>query len=128
MAIEPSLGDLQQFTTDGPDGPLVMLNLLRFVADGGRERYAQYAAAAQPFLAKVGAEVVYAGDGAAALVADPGQAWDAVLLVRYPDRAAFARMVTDPGYQAIIPLRRAALAETVLQPTTPWPRPSRTPT
>lgn len=65
-------------------------------------------------------EVVYAGDGGAALIAEAGQAWDAVLLVRYPSRAAFMRMVMNPDYQKITHLRTSALREAVLQPTTPW--------
>jgi hypothetical protein len=43
--------------------------------------------------------------------------------VRYPDRAAFLRMVGDPRYQAIVHLRSEALADSVLQVTLPW-RPS----
>lgn len=119
MAIDPRRTDLERFLAEDPGGPVVMLNLLRF-ADGGGARYAEYARAVQPFLAKVGGELVYAGDGAAALVAEAGQAWDAVLLVRYPSRAAFAAMVADPAYQQITHLRTAALREAVLQPTAPW--------
>ena len=51
------------------------------------------------------------------MVAEPGQAWDAVLLVRYPSRKAFSDMVRDPDYQAGTHLRSGALVEAVLQPT-----------
>ena len=117
--IDPRGADLKRYLGDDVGGPVVMLNLLRF-ADGGRERYAEYARAIAPFLAKVGGELVYGGDGSTALVAEDGQAWDAVLLVRYPSRAAFAAMVSDPGYQGITHLRTAALREAVLQATIPW--------
>jgi uncharacterized protein (DUF1330 family) len=97
-----------------------MLNLLRF-ADGGREKYAEYGRAlSETYLAKYGAEVIYAGDGSTALVAEDGQAWDAVLLVRYPSRAAFSRMVADPDYQQVTHWRTEALTEAVLQATVPW--------
>jgi uncharacterized protein (DUF1330 family) len=119
MAIDPQGADLKRFLGEGGDGPVVMLNLLRF-KDGGRARYGEYARAIAPFLAKVGGELVYAGDGATALVAEAGQAWDAVLLVKYPSRAAFAAMVADPEYQKITHLRSEALAEAVLQATIPW--------
>ena len=119
MAIDPRGADLKRFLAEDAGGPVVMLNLLRF-ADGGRERYAEYARAVAPFLARVGGELVYGGDGATALVAEAGQAWDAVLLVRYPSRAAFAAMVADPEYQRITHLRTTALQEAVLQATTPW--------
>jgi uncharacterized protein (DUF1330 family) len=120
MAIDPRGADLQRFLGDDTTtGELVMLNLLRF-ADGGRTHYEAYAAAIQPFLAKVGGSVVYAGLAGDPLVAEAGQGWDAVVIVRYPDRRAFMAMVADPGYQAITHLRTRALRETVLQPTTPW--------
>ena len=53
-------------------------------------------------------------------MAEEGQQWDAVLLVRYPDRAAFSRMVADLEYQQVTSLRTAALREAVLQPTRAW--------
>ena len=119
MAVDPTREDLVRFREDAGDGPVVMLNLLRF-APGGRELYARYSREAAPFLAKHGGEVVYAGDGGRAVVAEPGQSWDAVLVVRYPSAAAFSAMVADPGYQAITTWRTQALAAAVLQPTTPW--------
>jgi uncharacterized protein (DUF1330 family) len=119
MAIDPRGADLKRLLSEDDGGPVVMLNLLRF-ADGGRARYAEYLRATAPFLAKVGGELVYAGDGATALVAEAGQAWDAVLLVKYPSRAAFAAMVADPEYQRITHLRSESLAEAVLQATIPW--------
>ncbi|MFR9780992.1 DUF1330 domain-containing protein [Micromonospora sp. MS34] len=121
MAVDPTGRDLRDFLREEPQAPVVMLNLLRF-APGGRDSYARYAAELrETFLPRYGAEVIYAGDGARALVAEDGQAWDAVLLVRYPDREAFCRMVADPEYQRVTRLRTVALREAVLQPTTPWP-------
>ena len=122
MAVDPTGQDLADFAADDPDSPVVMLNLLRF-AEGGRELYAQYSQAfSRNIAARYGVEVVFAGDGATALVAEPGQQWDVVLLVRYPSRRAFSQMVADPEYQQITHLRRAALSEAVLQPTRPWGR------
>ena len=106
---------------DDPGGPVVMLNLLRFKPDGGRETYARYAGALErTFLPRYGAEVMYAGDGHQAMVAENGQAWDAVLLVRYSTRAAFSEMVRDPEYQQVTSLRTKALEEAVLQPASLW--------
>ncbi|MEU4244717.1 DUF1330 domain-containing protein [Actinoplanes sp. NPDC026619] len=121
MAVDPRGEDLKEFVRADPGGPVVMLNLLRFAA-GGRESYARYAQALrETFMPRYGAEVLYAGDGDQALVAEEGQQWDAVLLVRYPSRAAFSRMVADPEYQEVTALRTAALREAVLQPTRAWP-------
>jgi uncharacterized protein (DUF1330 family) len=120
MAIDPRGRDLKRYLDEDPGGPVVMLNLLRFT-DDGRDDYAQYAAALnETFLPRYGAEVLYAGDGSTALVAEAGQDWDAVLLVRYPSRAAFSEMVADPEYHAVTALRTSALQEAVLQATTPW--------
>ncbi len=120
MAIDPKGADLKKFFQADDGKPIVMLHLLRSREDGGRERYAEYARATGPFLAKVGGEMLYFGAGHEALVAEPGQAWDAVLLVRYPSRKAFLSMVADPEYQKVTGIRTSALSEAVLQPTTPF--------
>ncbi|MFJ8147687.1 DUF1330 domain-containing protein [Streptomyces sp. NPDC096048] len=124
MAVDPSGAALAALRTHAPNEPVVMLNLLRF-APGGRDAYQEYSRRAAPFLRQYGGELLYAGDGGAPLVAEDGQAWDAVLLVRYPSRDAFSRMVADPEYQRITTLRSQALSEAVLQPTVPWARRSR---
>jgi uncharacterized protein (DUF1330 family) len=121
MAIDPRGADLKRFLAEDPGGPVVMLNLLRFRADGGREGYREYARQFTEQSSRFGAEVLYVGDGSTALVAEPGQDWDSVLIVRYPSRQAFSDMVRDPAYSAITHLRTGALVEAVLQATTPWP-------
>jgi uncharacterized protein (DUF1330 family) len=122
MPVDPTGHDLAQLLDEDRGGPFVMLNLLKF-RDGGRAGYDAYAREARSFLLRYGAEVVYAGDCAAALVAPEHHAWDAVLLVRYPSRRAFSEMVADPDYQRITRLRSAALDAAVLQPTNPWSAP-----
>jgi uncharacterized protein (DUF1330 family) len=124
VAVDPTGNDLKAYLAEDPGGPVVMLNLLRFKTDGGRESYDRYSRALveEGHLARVGGELLYAGDGSTALVAEDGQAWDAVLVVRYPSRAAFAQMVADPDYQKVTHLRTEALDEAVLQATIPWSR------
>ena len=107
----------ERFLAEDDGEPIVMLNLLRFHAEGGKERYSDYLSAAGPLVARYGAEIVYVGDGLAPLSAEDGQAWDAMALVRYPSRQAFASMVRDPEYrEKAAPLRAASLSEAVLQP------------
>jgi uncharacterized protein (DUF1330 family) len=118
VAVDPTGEDLKRFLEEDPGGPVVMLNLLRF-KDGGRAGYEEYARAIQPFLEEVGADVVYIGDAATALVAPDGHDWDMVLLARYPSRSAFSAMVANPDYQRITHLRTEALEEAVLQATVP---------
>lgn len=108
---------LEDFLERDDGQPVVMLNLLRFREDGGRERYAEYLAIATPIVGRFGGEIVYVGAGLPALSAEPGQAWDAVALLRYPTRRAFAAMAMDADYRDIAaPMREAALVEAVLQP------------
>jgi uncharacterized protein (DUF1330 family) len=121
MAIDPRGVDLKNLMAQDDGGPCVMLNLLRF-AEGGRPSYDAYIAGGETFFTKYGGEVLYAGDGSTALVAEAGQAWDAVLIVRYPSRQAFSDMVADEDYQKVTGLRTQALTEAVLQATIPWGR------
>ncbi len=119
MAIDPRGSDLKRLLAEDDGGPLVMLNLLRFT-EGGRETYADYAQLfVERIMERYGAELLYYGDGSTVLAAEPGQEWDAVVLVRYPSRESFSRMVADPDYHEISHLRSAALAEAVLQATIP---------
>ena len=124
MAINPTGQDLKRYLEEDPGGPVVMLNLLRYT-EGGRAEYARYAAAlSDTFLPRYGAEVLYVGDGSTTLVGEDGQDWDTVLLVRYPSRSAFSRMVADPEYQEVTAHRTNALTEAVLQATVPGHRPA----
>jgi uncharacterized protein (DUF1330 family) len=118
MAVDPTGADMKAFLAESPDEPVTMLNLLRF-AEGGRARYDEYIAHFGRTAGRFGAEVVYYGYGGTPVVAEAGQDWDAVLLVRYPSRRAFSEMVRDPDYQKGTHLRTEALVEAVLQPTIP---------
>src|ERR1700761_9643483 len=122
MPVDPTGQDLKRYLAEDPGGPVVMLNLLK-LRPNGRPGYEEYADRIRPFLDELGAEIVYAGDCSTILVAPEAHDWDAVLLVRYPSRAAFSQMVANPEYQKITGLRTAALADAVLQATVPWSSP-----
>jgi uncharacterized protein (DUF1330 family) len=117
MAIDPRGADLKRFLAEDEGGPFVMLNLLRF-AEGKRAQYDEYVQRTTEFVNRYGGELLYFGNGSTALVAESGQSWDAVLLVRYPSREAFSKMVADPEYHTVSHLRTGALTEAVLQATT----------
>jgi uncharacterized protein (DUF1330 family) len=119
MPVDPTGADLKRYLAEDPGGEVVMLNLLKY-KEGGVTSYEEYARAIQPFLERVGGSVVYVGDCSTSLVEPDGWDWDALLVVRYPSRAAFSQMVADPEYQQITHLRTEALKEAVLQATTPW--------
>ena len=93
-AVDPTGADLKRFLAEDDGGEVVMLNLLK-MAEGGAASYRDYARAIEPFLDKVGGSLVYAGTLGLALVAPDSHDWDAVLLVRYPSRAAFSQMVAN---------------------------------
>lgn len=103
------------FAARAGDGtPVVMLNLLRFNPEGGRERYEEYGAAVAPLLEKAGGQVRFLGQAAAPLLGE--KRWDLVLLVEYPTRQAFLDMIGSEEYQAIAHLRTEALVEGELHP------------
>jgi uncharacterized protein (DUF1330 family) len=119
MPVDPTGADLKRYLAEDPGGEVVMLNLLSY-NEGGVSSYREYARRIGPFLERVGASVIYAGDCSTALVAPDGWSWDALLVVRYPSRAALSQMIADPEYQQITGLRTQALDAAVLQATTPW--------
>src|SRR3954469_3961737 len=96
MAVDPKGADLKRYLAEDPGGPVVMLNLLRFRPDGGRESYQRYVDAVGAVSARHGVQITYLGEGGRPLAAEEGQAWDMVLLVRYPSREHFAAMIRDP--------------------------------
>ena len=96
------------------EGPVTMLNLLAFKADGGRERYLEYGEAVLPLLNKAGGRVLFQGE--ASPVALGAESWDLVLLVEYPTRGAFLEMISSPEYLEIAHLRSEALERGELHP------------
>ena len=96
---------------------LLMLNLLAFKPDGGRERYEEYGAAVAPLLEKVGGRIVFLGQPAQALLGEGS--WDLVVLVEYPTRQAFLEMIGSAEYQAVGHLRTEALTKGELHPMDP---------
>jgi uncharacterized protein (DUF1330 family) len=101
----------------GEEAPVVMLNLLRFKPDGGRERYAEYGAAVAPILGRLGGRIVFAGDPGLVLLGEGS--WDMVALVEYPSRGTFLEMIGSDEYQAIAHLRTEALDKGELHPMDP---------
>jgi uncharacterized protein (DUF1330 family) len=121
--IEPNetqLATLLAATADN-DQPVVMINLLQF-GPNGADSYQRYAKAVQPFLDSVGATVLYAGDASHVVAGDIDRPfWDAIVVVRYPSRAAFVSMATNQDYHEHAHVyREEALESTHLIATDPW--------
>jgi uncharacterized protein (DUF1330 family) len=120
--VNPSIAHIEAYERATPDdGPIVMLNLLKFrdradygQGGTGREAYKRYSKAVMPLLWEVGGQPLWMGDARASVIAPDDESWDEVLLVHYPSRAAFLRMVKSAPYQAILHHRTAALADSRL--------------
>ena len=105
----------------GPEGPIVMVNLLRFrdraqYADGrettlsGAEAYGIYGAAVSELIQKFGGQVIFGSEVTFLSIGQVEDLWDAVALARYPNRGALWSMATSPEYQEIAVHREAGLA------------------
>lgn len=115
MTILPTGEQLEVLSHGRGDEPVVMLNLLRFKPDGGRESYDRYSQGVQDPLRRVGGRVLWYGGADSVVIGDDrADAWDAVILVRYPSRHAFLDMVGSPDYQVVAELRTEALADSRL--------------
>lgn len=108
------------------EGPVVMLNLLRYLdeaSDGsgrtGRQAYLDYGTHVLPMVIGLGGDIVFQGDGEGMVIGPDTEQWDEIVLVRYPSRAAFLAMITSAEYLAIHHHREAALADSRLVPMRP---------
>ena len=104
----------------GPDGPIVMVNLLKFrekaaYKDGsdaelsGREAYARYGAGVAPLIEKHGGRLIFAGPVTFLTLGLVEDLWDQVALVEYPSRKSLFDMSASEAYQQISHHRDAGL-------------------
>jgi uncharacterized protein (DUF1330 family) len=97
--------------------PFVMLNLLKFKKEGGREAYFRYIRESGPFVEAVGAKVVYFGKPKELL--QGSEDWDLLMLVSYPSRKAFLSMANNPEYLKVHEFRAEGVERAVLYATDP---------
>lgn len=120
--VNPTEAQVASLVGSEDESPIVMVNLLRFKeqADGidegmsGAEAYAIYGQNIAPYLEGVGGKVLLAVACEESIIGPEAAEWDMAILVRYPSRQAFLKMITDPGYLAEHEHRTAGLAETRL--------------
>jgi uncharacterized protein (DUF1330 family) len=125
-SVEPTAHQLEQLVTLPDEGPIVMINLLRYREEAnyapnagvtpcsGHEAYQRYGGVALGQVAAVGGRVLWMGTVALSIIAPGGEQWDDAVLVEYPSKQAFLNMVNDPSYQACMFHRTAALADSRL--------------
>jgi uncharacterized protein (DUF1330 family) len=121
--LEPTQEQFAMLAARPPDAPVVMINLLQFKADGGRESYLRYTREVIPHLQRVGGTVRYAGESPAVVIGEGEKPWwEAIIVVEYPTPAAFIDMVTDEEYLKVHDHRAAALDRGDLIATSIWTR------
>lgn len=123
---------IQEMMEPGPDGPICMVNLLRFkdraqYEDGretdltGREAYELYGRGVTKLLAQYGGEIVFAGDVTFLALGQVEDLWDEVAIVKYPNRGALLAMSSSQEWQALSIHRAAGLAGQLNIETVPRP-------
>jgi uncharacterized protein (DUF1330 family) len=117
MPIEPDddqLAEVARRAGAEDDGPLVMLNLNRYVP-GGREAYLRYGEVAARVLARVGGTFLWHTGAPETVIGDDGDRYDEIIAVWYPSWSAFNALATDPELLAAAEEhRRGALEKATL--------------
>lgn len=118
-AVLPRGEQLQALLAAKADGPIVMLNLLKFhprarYEDGdhgltGAEAYGLYGVEVTKLVLKLGGRMIYFGPAEAVTIGDVTPNWNSVALVEYPSRAAFVQMAMSPEMEKIAHHRKAGL-------------------
>ena len=115
--IESNKDQFRELAANVNEGPFVMLNLLKFKKEGGREAYFRYIKESGPFVEAVGAKVIYFGKPKELLQGK--EDWDLLMLVQYPSRKAFLKMATNPDYLKVHEFRAEGVERAVLYATDP---------
>lgn len=125
MAIQPTEAQLSDLLENAGEGPIVMLNLLRFkeraaYADGretgltGAEAYALYGQGVAKLIHALGGRFIWGGAAERMVVGAAPLEWDTVALVEYPSVQAFLDMTRSEAYQEVHVHRDAGLAHQLL--------------
>ncbi|WNL44623.1 DUF1330 domain-containing protein [Dyella sp. BiH032] len=137
--LEPSQAAGRAFVMRGLEGPVHMLNLLRFraVADyagapslapavpvSGEQAFRRYVEHTLPYLRASGGDVVFLGAGGPWLIGPDGERWDMAMLVRQDSVDAFLAFAAHESYLAGLGHRTAALEDSRLLPLAVMTTPS----
>lgn len=121
--IDPTRAQFKALMETGLEGPVWMLNLIRLRKNAkyedereatGRDAYAAYSKESAPFFQGVGGRLIQSASPLAMVIGPEDERWDVAFIAEYPSIAAFAAMVKDPGYQAIVYHRQAAVKDSRL--------------
>lgn len=120
-SVYPNEAQLAGFLQPGAEGPIDMVNLLRFkdraeYADGraselsGKEAYMLYAEAVSQLLPKFGGSAMFSARVQRLMLGEVEDLWDMVAIARYPSRQAMLDMMMSPEMHEIGVHRQAGLA------------------
>ncbi len=121
--IDPSREQFGEMMKLEDDGPIWMLNIIRLrekadYEDGreasGLDAYKAYGRESEPFFKGVGGKIAWSGAPKHVLIGPVDESWDICFVAEYPSAAAFGDMVKNPGYQAIVHHRQAAVEDSRL--------------
>jgi len=114
--LHPDPESLHAFAASTDEGPVIMLNLLKF-KPGGESSYNRYGKNFAKLSQPKGVKILYIGTAAELMVG--GETWDRIALVEYPSRKTFLEIVQSEAYAEIAGDRLNALERTVLYATKP---------
>ncbi|MEQ1929446.1 MAG: DUF1330 domain-containing protein [Parvularculaceae bacterium] len=121
--VDPSREQFGAFMKSAGEGSIWMLNLIRFRKNArykdktvatGADAYRTYGRESEPFFKGVGGKIVWSGAPEHMLIGPDDEKWDICFVAEYPSTEAFATMVKNPGYQAIVHHRQAAVKDSRL--------------
>jgi len=122
-SLEPTPEQVAALAARPADEPVVMINLLQFRAEGGRQSYLRYIQEVTPHLQRVGGTVRYAGESPGVVIGEGEKPWwDAIIVVEYPSPGAFLDMVTNEAYLKVHEYRSGGLDRGDLIATSIWTR------
>ena len=112
---------IKEMMEPGPEGPIYMINLLKFkehaeYEDGrdtkltGYEAYQIYGKGVAQLLPKYGGEVFFMGDVTFLSLGQVEELWDEVAIAKYPDRGSLVQMTSSEEWQTLAVHRAAGLA------------------
>lgn len=128
--VNPTSASLDALRAAHGDGPVQMINLLKFraVADyppgndhegsTGEEAYGRYGEVAIRNVMGLGGRLVLMSRFDASIIGDPAEDWDQIAIVEYPGLDAFFALADTDGYLEATEHRTAGLERTRLIATT----------
>jgi len=118
-AIRPNKEQFLDLMNAPDEGPVVMLNLLKFKPREGASEYNKYGGAVVQMVEATGGKVLWMGKVDQTLIGPVDEAWDAIALVQYPSRKAFVEMTSSKDYDAAHQHRESGLERTLVLACTP---------